>query len=203
LLAPYLPPNPVIVEAGAHIGTDTEEFSRRWPEGTVHAFEPVPTLYRQLVSRTRRRRNVFPWPLALGTTDGAAELHVSGGGWDASSSLLEPQAVNELPGITFEETIVVPVVTLDSWALASHNDHVDMLWLDMQGTELNALKAAPKVVASVSVLVLEVFTTQQYAGAPLWADVRSWLLDNGFDVKCENFYWRVSGNVLAVRSRPV
>ena len=44
----FLPKNPVIVEAGAHIGRDTLKMHAIWPQATIHAFEPVPPLFKQL-----------------------------------------------------------------------------------------------------------------------------------------------------------
>ena len=41
LIKQYLPINPVVIEAGAHIGTDTVEFSKIWPKGSIYAFEPI------------------------------------------------------------------------------------------------------------------------------------------------------------------
>ena len=44
----FLPENPVILEAGAHKGKDTVEMAKLWPAGTIHAFEPVPSLFKKL-----------------------------------------------------------------------------------------------------------------------------------------------------------
>ena len=44
-IAQFLPENPVILEAGAHVGTDTVEMVNLWPKCTVYAFEPVPELF--------------------------------------------------------------------------------------------------------------------------------------------------------------
>ena len=44
-LTRFIPADAVIVEAGAHRGFDTVQFARLWPEGTIHAFEPVPEKY--------------------------------------------------------------------------------------------------------------------------------------------------------------
>src|SRR5690348_5136801 len=41
----YLPPSPVVVDCGAHDGTDTAEMAQRWPSARLYAFEPVPELY--------------------------------------------------------------------------------------------------------------------------------------------------------------
>jgi len=43
----FLPEKPVILEAGAHKGKDTVELAKIWPKGTIHAFEPVPTLFKK------------------------------------------------------------------------------------------------------------------------------------------------------------
>lgn len=44
-IAQFLPPNPIIIEAGAHIGRDTKKMARQWPNAHIHAFEPVPALF--------------------------------------------------------------------------------------------------------------------------------------------------------------
>ena len=51
-IARYLPADPVIVEAGAHLGYDTLAMSRCWPRGHIHAFEPIPSIFSQLQQRT-------------------------------------------------------------------------------------------------------------------------------------------------------
>src|SRR2546422_11653416 len=84
-IAQFLPPNPIVVEAGAHVGTDTLAMSRRWPDGHIHAFEPVPELFEQLHASVARQRNVTCYPLALSAATGGATMYVSGGASDARS----------------------------------------------------------------------------------------------------------------------
>jgi hypothetical protein len=52
-IARFLPPNPIIVEAGAHSGKDTLSMCMLWPSGTIYAFEPIPAIFEQLVERTK------------------------------------------------------------------------------------------------------------------------------------------------------
>src|SRR6266487_2479433 len=47
-IARRLPARPVIVEAGAHNGSDTVVLARLRPGAFVHAFEPVPRLFQEL-----------------------------------------------------------------------------------------------------------------------------------------------------------
>ncbi len=44
-MARFLPKDPIIVEAGAHVGLDTIEISRQWPKANRYAFEPVPDVF--------------------------------------------------------------------------------------------------------------------------------------------------------------
>ena len=135
-----LPDDPIIVDAGAHVGGDTQEMSRLWPRATVHAFEPVPDLFQKLTANTADRGSVRRYPLALGAETGTAEMFVSGGGSDASSSLLPPKEHLQInPHVSFEGRITVSTTTLDAWAQESGVGRIDFLWLDMQGAEMAAM----------------------------------------------------------------
>lgn len=200
--APFLPGDPIIVEAGAHSGSDTIEMARFWPHGMIHAFEPMPELYRSLQARTRRKRNVTTYPLAVGDHDGTATFFVSSGASDASSSLLNPKDhLVDHTDVAFSRQIEVKVTTLDSWAAAYGIARVDFLWLDMQGFELRTLKAAPRLLATVRVIYTEVFLKESYSDVPLYPEVRAWLLEQGFRVEREELPWIDAGNVLFVRER--
>jgi hypothetical protein len=62
-----------------------------------------------------------------------------------------------------------------------------MLWLDMQGYELPAMKAAPKVLSKVSVIITELEFVEAYAGQPQYHEVKSWLESQGFVLVGGNF----------------
>ena len=196
----FLPADPVIVDAGAHVGDDTRSLSYLWPAATIHAFEPVPALYQQIATNTRGLVNVHCYPLALAKRTGTADLYVSGGGGDASSSLLTPKehlAVN--PHVSFSETISVPTMTLDEWGNRQNCPRLDFLWLDMQGEELAMLQASPRLLSTVILIHLEVALVELYEKNPLYPEVRSWLESQGFRLEAEEIIPECSGNALFVR----
>ncbi len=99
----YLPVNPFILEAGAHMGFDTYGLAQIWPKGIVCAFEPVPDVYDSLVERVKGLKNVKTYNLALGRNNGNVDMYVSGGNSTASSSILKPTAhLDVFPSVTFE-----------------------------------------------------------------------------------------------------
>ena len=203
VIAQYIPRNPVIVEAGAHIGLDTEELARYYPEGKIYAFEPVPDLFLQLSERTRPYKNVYCFPIALSNQSGEAVMYVSSGVSNGSSSLLPPKDhLTDHPDVIFERKIHVECITLDEWAELNNIEKVDLLWLDMQGYELNALKAGLAVIENVQAVYTEVNLKEVYDGAPLYGELREWLEDNNFRVEVEEIPWEDGGNVLFVRRSP-
>src|SRR5947209_511625 len=124
-------------------------------------------------------------------------MYVSGERHDASSSLLEPHAhLNYFPDVTFDETISVDVTTIAVWAEQNRIDHIDGMWLDMQGYELAALQAAGPILETVTALVIEMSVTEIYSGLPLWPEVRQWLSERGFKPEVEDLYHEACGDAL-------
>jgi FkbM family methyltransferase len=179
LIKQYLPECPAILEAGAHIGRDTIKMIKTWPCATVYAFEPVAALFTQLVERTANYPSITCYPLALADREGNQTLYVSSGASTAASSLLEPQTYKiERPEVTFEPT-VIQTTTLDLWADKERISRIDLMWLDMQGAELLALKSGMAVLKSVKALVTEVNLTQRFKNVPSYEEVVSWLSSQG------------------------
>ena len=193
--------SPIIVEAGAHIGSDTCEMSKVWPKGVIHAFEPIPEIFKKLKQNTKGYKNIITYPLALSNQTGTAEIFVSSGSSNGSSSLLAPKEhLAEHPDVLFDNKIKINTITLDDWASTNKVSHVDFLWLDMQGYELTALKSGEAILKTTDTIYMEVFLKQLYEGAPLYQEVRDWLEGRGFKVEKEEMDWDSVGNVLFVRN---
>lgn len=201
-IAPFLPESPIIIEAGAYKGIDTEEMSRLWPNGHIYTFEPVPELYHQVLQRVGYRKNVECYNVALGAESGTTSLYVSTGASDASSSIRKPGEVTQYhPDITFDELSEVPVTTLHEFVTDHEIQRVDFLWLDLQGAEFDVLRASPGVVQNASAIYTEVNHVESYEGTGLYPDLRGWLADHGFEVQREFLPWEDQGNVLFVKVR--
>lgn len=203
-IAQYLPSQPIILEAGAHDGTDTLRMASFWPEAQIHAFEPVPGAYNELLARAREHpARVHCYPFGLGPSEGKMRMHISGDGSAGScqsSSLLPPSESHtaEYSFVRFGKHIDVKVISIDEWAKKQGLDRVDFMRLDMQGYEIEALKGADCTLKSTSAIQLEVSHIELYHGAPLYAEVKDWMAKRGFRPAVKAVF-RVGGNVLFVR----
>jgi hypothetical protein len=89
---PFLPADPIIIEAGASNGMDLARILAVWPSATIHAFEPELQAFQQLAERANGLPGVHAWNLALGAYDGATTLNVShGAGYETTASSLLPR----------------------------------------------------------------------------------------------------------------
>lgn len=116
----YLPKSPVIVEAGAYDGSNSQDFCRFWSHCQVYAFEHLPSAYQRLIKAAAQFPNrIHPQNMALDEAAGICDMHVSvtgvSGGGEQSSSLLVPTATwEEFPFVNFRsETTSAWVTQLD------------------------------------------------------------------------------------------
>jgi len=208
LVKPYLSDSPFILEAGSFTGHDTLRLATFWPRGTVHALEPVPDIYEQLKNNTLEYPNTYCHQLALSDTTGSAQLYRSEkpnkpGKTTQASSLLAPKERLTHSAIIFPDTITIATTTIDAFAAENNINHLDFLWLDLQGYELPVLQAAPHILPTVKALYCEVQFIESYAGNPLYAEVRAWLEQEGFVMIARDFEEGDTksffGNILMVR----
>jgi FkbM family methyltransferase len=199
-LTQFLPENPVILEAGAHIGRDTIKLLKIWLHARIYAFEPVPELHAQLLEKTKNYAQISCYPYALGTDNGNTQFFFGSGRSTAASSLLKPELyTQEHPDVVFAQ-ITVPVRTLDQWAHEQAISAIDFLWLDMQGSEMAMLQASPHLLRTVRAIHTEVNLTQRYTGVPEYHVYRTWLEQQGFTHIFTDMYKITWGNALFLRA---
>ena len=206
-ITPHLSsPSPLIIEAGAFDGTDTIAMANKWPHSIIHAFEPVPALYKTLCNNTEKYSNIFCHQLALSNKNGMALFYVSEkpdkpGIISQAGSLLAPKERLAYSPIRFPYTIMVPTITLDAWAEHYNISSVDFIWLDIQGHEMAVLQAS-QFIESVKALYLEVGFLENYEGQPTYDVIKNWLTKKEFKEIGSDFSnthdW-IFGNVLFAR----
>lgn len=195
LLTTLLPKNSIIIEAGAHIGRDTVKLAALFPQGHVHAFEPNPHAYAQLIDTTKNINNITCYPYALSNKTGTAELQVSEQ-ISALSSLHSPTKIlQEKPFLSFH-LVQVNTITINEWAQKHNINHIDFMWLDMQGHELAALQGAICLLQMVKALLVEVNLEQRYANQPLYQEIKGYLAQHNFYVYAEYLHHGSWGNAL-------
>jgi FkbM family methyltransferase len=157
-------PTPVFVDIGANVGRWSLEASRLAPRGRVHAFEPHPAAFAQLV-RSVAGRNVSCHPVALGSAPGRAQLH-----FDPDLTVLSSLHERNLEGfgVALDHTVEVEVSTIDAFCEAEALDSIDLVKIDVEGHELETLQGAHTSLEAGRIVAVQF----EYGGTYLDAGIR-------------------------------
>jgi FkbM family methyltransferase len=131
----------VVFDVGANEGQflDVALISLRGVEATIHCFEPGRVTFAKLTHGREKERHVVLNNTAIGREVGAATL------WcDRKGSGIASLTRRDLAhfGIAFNDSESVQVTTLDDYVAAAGVDRIDLLKLDIEGHELDALAGA-------------------------------------------------------------
>ena len=174
-----------IIDVGANVGNTVEQYYFTYPDATIHAFEPDPTTFAQLVKRYRTHPRVRCWCNAVSDHEHSASFFINE---DPGTNSLLPRPESgrryyNQRGV-LRQKIDVPAVTLDAFCADNGIAALDILKLDIQGGELLALKGAEQLLESqsVSVIYSEVQFIQLYDRAPLFHDICQFLEGKGYSL---------------------
>lgn len=178
IVLPFLPENPVILEAGAHYGEDTVILSNLWKNGFIYAFEPCWSSFLILQEKTKDLSNVKIFSVALFSESGFFPFNVNLAS-DGSSSLLDD---NHMPEVTHyqDSPTMVYCINLDEWAEIHGVNCIDYMWLDMEGVEWHVLSEAPKILQTVKAISTEINFREFRTGMSMFSDLRQLLENSGF-----------------------
>ncbi len=203
LIGRFIPENPIIFEAGAYDGTDSVKLSEKWPKGRILSFEPNPSSFAKFLVRTEECSNVEGHNIAVNLFNGFATLNVCYGYtgddpiFQGASSLLEP---SDWKSLDYQgPKVSVPCVVLEDWCKEQQIDHIDFMWLDLEGMELQLLKSSPEILKTVKVIYTETNFLPFRVGMTQYGDLREFLENEGFRLLSHWYAKDYQGNAIFIR----
>lgn len=171
LLAEAVPEGGRVLEGGAHLGFVTVHSARAaGPTGSVLVFEPDGAVHgplRRNLELNGVAERVTLVPAALGAHAGRVPFHASG---DTSSLFASA------PGST---TVEVEVVRADD----AVEGEVDVVKLDVEGAELEALRGMERLVRGARALFLELNPELLERAGTSSDELLAWVAAHGFEVR--------------------
>lgn len=169
-----------IAIVGANTADEIERLSVSYPLASYDCFEPSPRFIPALRRRWQADPKVTIHEVALARTNGKArfyELAMPGNG-----SLLQPDidrwsAFNQWPDKS-QEFFEVETRTMDDHY---QTGSLDLLWIDVQGAELEVLAGGVKTLSRTKAVFLEMtLTPGPYKGAALFSELDAFITREGF-----------------------
>jgi FkbM family methyltransferase len=173
----------LVLDVGGNIGQTGGELRDEGYTGRIVSFEPLSSAFAELSRQANLDGNWECRQLALGESDGDAQINVSG--FSASSSLLPMirRHVEMIPGSKYVSTETIKLVRLDSIFadVARPSDRI-MLKIDAQGYELPVLRGAVASLNRIALIQLEVSLVPLYEGQAKYHEVMQYLDQQSFDL---------------------
>lgn len=185
----------VIVDVGASNAAWTYRACRVFPSARYHLFEPIWAVSNHykigpIYEHLSKIANVTLHPIAIGSKDGKATLHVTDD--PVGSTTLNWDYAKSTPA-------AVPVRTIDSLVSDGTMPTPDIIKMDIQGAEMDALRGSATTLSHVSALFLETWLRPGYGEhTPLLRDIMNFLHDFGFSAIDFGGTYRQDGRLFAI-----
>ena len=184
LMRQFLRPGQTVLDIGANVGYTTRFLARAvGPTGRVYAFEPNPLIFPLLKENLTRFEQVKTHNLGLASSAGEFPLFLAGNNHSVAC-FSEEYPATHLAYMENETmaTVLAHVDRGDELLQREGVDHIDILKIDVEGWELNALAGLEQTIArSAGVAIFCEFNpaAQRCAGHEP-QDLLHWFVDRQF-----------------------
>jgi len=174
-----------IFDVGANIGQSISRYREIFPNCFITSFEPNPKAFAVLEGGWGGVFGITLSPIALTNYTGNSSFYATR--VSEASSLLQPtERMIELSSQHKydHETIDVSVTTLDQYCEINDIQHIDILKLDVQGSELDVLKGAEKLLkaGNITSIYSEITIAETYKNQAGFVDTIFFLNNNNYEI---------------------
>ncbi|WP_158992234.1 FkbM family methyltransferase [Mucilaginibacter sp. L196] len=201
----------IIFEFGSRYGEDTMAFADRYPLATIYAFECNPNTLPACRKNISAYNNIILTEKAISDKNGPISFYKIDkektettweDGNQGASSLLEASGKYPVENYV-QEKVEVDGITLFSFIEENNLPAIDILWMDIQGAELMALKGLSDHIQKVKIIHLEVEFFEIYKDQPLFNDIQNFLFDNDFELLGFSSQHEYSGDAIFINRKLV
>ena len=172
----------VIFDVGANRGDITLKYLTLFPNAKIHSFEPFPESYKIFISRHKDNLNVRLNKYALSSSIGKATLNVNTS--VDTNSLLKSKKIgaNSDKSCVSVGQIEIEINTIDNYCMQNNITIIDILKIDVQGSEIEVLKGALNMLKKgmIKLIYIETYFEQQYINQPLFHEISQLLYTHNF-----------------------
>ena len=172
--------DPVVFDVGAHIGGYREQVMRFFPQARIHAFEPSKVHYEILMKKISEFNNITANNVGLGSRIEDRILYKD---QDVTGLASLTQRDLDHIGKSFEKTESVQIVTLDDYLSDQEIPCTDLLKLDIEGHELDALNGAINTIKHRKITLIQFeFGGTNIDSRITFRDIHSFLRENDYQI---------------------
>lgn len=161
---------PVVIDGGAHRGETLKYIKSLFSESVVYCFEPSLEAFKELSEVSQNYKSVTIENLALSNHCGKSVININS--YDQTNSMLKTAPAAEL---SWGEKLLdnrsqeqITTVILDDYCQANKIELIDILKLDLQGSEILALSGCARMLSEgrIKFIIVEIILVETYVDQP-------------------------------------
>ncbi len=175
-----------IIQIGTNTGQEDGMFNSLSSNKQFVYVEPIPSCFSVLKETFGNQKNYKLFNCCCGNYDGETTMHLSSNNFE-SSSVLKPLAhTTEFASVLFNDTKEFPISKIDSLDIQFEN--YNLLWIDVQGYEIEVLKGAENCLKHIKHIYVECSNDnfEMYENCSKSSQVTELLKTHGFELKGSN-----------------
>ena len=173
-----------VLDIGSRDACQSLELSDWFPNSKIHCFEPVPETADWCKNNIKDRENILFYEKAIGSIDGTVKFHKVVNGNIGGSSLYRANSQHHYGQSYVQEEIEIECVRGDSFLKQNSIDQIDLIWMDVQGAEMEVLKSFGDNLENIKAIHSEVGLGKIYENSTVKNELIEFMQSTGFIVEC-------------------
>jgi FkbM family methyltransferase len=177
----------LILDVGSRDLEESIQISQSFPNARIVAFEPNPIQFKICQEHAKLYPNIEVYEYACSDEEAIVDFFVVEGNIGASS-ILEPMHMpggwdNGYQERPWNKISGIKAKRLDTILAELGITQVDVIWIDVQGNELRALKGMGELINNVKMIHAEAALRPYYKGHQVKEELEQWLNQVGFETE--------------------
>lgn len=178
----FLPNNPIVIDIGANVGDFAHACLLRWEKPEIVCCEPIPEIYAILKKRFTTLPNIKCLNVAIYRDSGFATFKQSSDTGFSSFLSMNYDYLDFGLGCEIVKEILVECKTLSELVNNHLRKSIDLIKVDVQGTELDVLSTLGGLNYPVQTVQIEMSLFEVYKNQPLMQSVIEFMNQAGYDL---------------------
>lgn len=199
-----------LLQVGASVGQELDLFRSYNIEHAV-CIEAIPAVYALLAQHVAKHQGYYAInALCTAKAQEEVELHISSNFGQSSSIFAPEKHLEQYPYVSFPESIKLKSYTVDNIALYAKLNMIkqdgfifDMLFMDVQGAELEVLKGGTQLLHEFKYIYTEIGVGDGYKGAVSFLNLQNFLKYWNFELQAVDVNKNGWGNAMFINTNLV